>query len=85
MELNLLKHFPKDFNLDLALVIIFTLLCIQTFSYEEKLYPKCWGKKRRKHRIHFRCVKTVIKQADFVLICVPTPVTKSNHLYLYTA
>ena len=35
-----LKHFPKDFDLDLALVILFTLLCIQTFSYEEKLYQQ---------------------------------------------
>jgi len=38
MKLNMLKHFPKD--LDLALVILFTLVCIQTFSLKEKLYQK---------------------------------------------
>ena len=35
-----LKHFPKDFDLDLALVILFTLLCIQTFLWKRKLYQK---------------------------------------------
>jgi len=33
-----IKHFPKD--LDLALVIFLTLLCIQTFLWERKLYQK---------------------------------------------
>jgi len=28
MKSNTLKHFPKDFDLDLTLVIFFTLLCI---------------------------------------------------------
>jgi uncharacterized membrane protein len=28
MKLNTFKHFPKDFDLDLALVIFFTVLCI---------------------------------------------------------
>ena len=42
----MLKHFPKDFDLDLALVIFFTLLCIpfvlipplnDTFFYKKNL------------------------------------------------
>ena len=35
-----IEHFPKDLDLDLALVIFFTLSCIQTFSLKEKLYQK---------------------------------------------
>ena len=33
-----LKHVPKD--LDLALAIFFTLLCIQTFLWKRKLYQR---------------------------------------------
>ena len=33
-----IKHFPKDLDLDLALVIFLTLLCIQTFLLQRKLY-----------------------------------------------
>ena len=36
MNSNALNHFPKD----LTLVILFTLVCIQTFSLKEKLYQK---------------------------------------------
>ena len=46
MKLNTLKHFPKDFDLDLVLVIFFTLLYIpfvlipplnDTFFYKKNL------------------------------------------------
>jgi len=35
-----IKHFSKDFDLDLALVILLTLLCIQTFLWKRKLYQR---------------------------------------------
>ncbi len=36
---------------------------------------------KNEENIEFTSDASRIKQADFVLICVPTPVTKSNHLY----
>jgi len=48
------------------------------FDIDEEKTRNLGNNNNNKENIEFTADPSKIKQADFVLICVPTPVTKSN-------